>query len=78
MSCADVNGSVHLYYEEHGPSSGQPLILVHGGLGSGEMYPPILPTLAGGRRVITVDLQAHAVIPFLDAPSLEPPPPVGP
>jgi pimeloyl-ACP methyl ester carboxylesterase len=56
MSYADVNG-VSLYYEEHG--SGQPLILLHGGLGSGDMYGPILPLLAKGRRVITVDLQAH-------------------
>ncbi|MGD0602872.1 MAG: alpha/beta hydrolase [Streptosporangiaceae bacterium] len=56
MSYADVNG-VNLYYEEHG--SGQPLILLHGGLGMGEMYAPILPLLAKDRRVITVDLQAH-------------------
>ena len=32
MSYAEVNG-VRMYYEEHG--SGQPLILLHGGLGSG-------------------------------------------
>lgn len=56
MSYADVNG-ISLYYEEHG--SGQPLILLHGGLGMGEMYAPILPLLAKDRRVITVDLQAH-------------------
>jgi pimeloyl-ACP methyl ester carboxylesterase len=56
MSYADVNG-ISLYYEEHG--SGRPLILLHGGLGSGEMYAPILPMLAAGRRVITADLQAH-------------------
>jgi len=56
MSYADVNG-VSIYYEEHG--SGEPLILLHGGLGSGDMYAPILPLLAEGRRVITVDLQAH-------------------
>ncbi|HEX2742875.1 MAG TPA: hypothetical protein VHN16_00545 [Streptosporangiaceae bacterium] len=35
MSYADVNG-ISLYYEEHG--SGSPLILLHGGLGMGEMY----------------------------------------
>ena len=56
MSYAEVNG-VRMYYEEHG--SGQPLILLHGGLGSGGMYGPVLPALAAGRRVITVDLQAH-------------------
>ncbi|MGD0066065.1 MAG: hypothetical protein ABSB76_21790 [Streptosporangiaceae bacterium] len=37
MSYADVNG-IGLYYEEHG--SGQPLILLHGGLWMGEMYAP--------------------------------------
>jgi len=68
MSYADINGSVHMYYEEHGLSSGQPLILVHGGLGSGEMFGPILPTLAEGRRVITVDLQAHGRTADVDRP----------
>lgn len=56
MSYADVNG-ISLYYHEHG--SGRPLILLHGGYGTGEMYAPILPSLAAGRRVITVDLQGH-------------------
>ena len=65
MSYADVNG-VSLYYEEHG--SGQPLILLHGGLGSGDMYTPILPLLAKGRRVITVDLQAHGRTADVDRP----------
>ena len=51
MSYADVNG-ISLYYEEHG--LGQPLILLHGGLGSGDMYAPILPLLAQGRRVTPV------------------------
>jgi pimeloyl-ACP methyl ester carboxylesterase len=65
MSYADVNG-VSLYYEEHG--SGQPLILLHGGLGSGDMYAPIRPALAAGRRVITVDLQAHGRTADVDRP----------
>lgn len=56
MSYADVNG-ISLYYEEHG--SGQPLILLHGGLTAGDMYAHVLPVLAKDRRVITVDLQAH-------------------
>jgi pimeloyl-ACP methyl ester carboxylesterase len=53
---ADVNG-LHMYYEIHG--SGRPLILLHGGLGSGEMFGPILPTLAEHHQVIAVDLQGH-------------------
>lgn len=53
---ADVNG-LHMYYEIHG--SGRPLILLHGGLGSGEMFGPILPILAEHHQVIAVDLQGH-------------------
>lgn len=56
MPYLDVNG-LSLYYEEHG--AGDPLVLLHGGLGSGEMFAPILPDLAKNRRVILVDLQAH-------------------
>ncbi len=54
--CAEVNG-INLYYEIHG--SGRPLILLHGGLGSGEMFGPTLPALAADHRVIVVDLQGH-------------------
>ena len=53
---ASVNG-LQLYYEVYG--QGQPLILLHGGLGSIEMFSPILPQLAKGRQVIAVDLQGH-------------------
>ena len=56
MSYADVNG-LSLYYEEYG--SGEPLVLLHGGFGAGELLAPIVPALAAGRRVITVDLQGH-------------------
>jgi pimeloyl-ACP methyl ester carboxylesterase len=56
MSYAEVNG-INLYYEIHG--SGHPLILLHGGLMSGEMFEPILPTLTEQHQVITVDLQGH-------------------
>jgi pimeloyl-ACP methyl ester carboxylesterase len=53
---AEVNG-INLYYETHG--TGRPLILLHGGLGSGEMFGPILPALTERHKVITVDLQGH-------------------
>lgn len=53
---ADVNG-INLYYEIHG--TGHPLVLLHGGLGSIEMFGPNLPALAKGRQVIGVDLQRH-------------------
>lgn len=53
---APVNG-LKLYYEIHG--AGEPLILLHGGVGATEMFDPILPVLAKTRRVIAADLQAH-------------------
>jgi pimeloyl-ACP methyl ester carboxylesterase len=62
---ADVNG-INLYYETHG--SGKPLVLLHGGLGSGEMFGPILPTLADHHRVIAVDLQGHGRTADIDRP----------
>lgn len=62
---ADING-LHLYYETHG--SGRPLVLLHGGLGSGEMFGPILPALAAGHRVITADLQGHGRTADIDRP----------
>ena len=62
---ADVNG-INLYYEIHG--SGRPLILLHGGLDSGEMFGPVLPTLAAGHQVITVDLQGHGRTADIDRP----------
>jgi pimeloyl-ACP methyl ester carboxylesterase len=61
----DVNG-LHLYYETHG--SGRPLILLHGGLGSGEMFGPVLPALATNHQVIAVDLQAHGRTADIDRP----------
>jgi pimeloyl-ACP methyl ester carboxylesterase len=62
---ADVNG-VKLYYESHG--SGSPLVLLHGGLGSGEVFGPILPALAAKHRVILVDLQGHGRTADVDRP----------
>ena len=62
---ADVNG-LHLYYEDHG--TGRPLILLHGGLASGEMFGPILPALAERHRVIVVDLQGHGRTADIDRP----------
>jgi pimeloyl-ACP methyl ester carboxylesterase len=63
---ADING-LHLYYEIHG--SGRPLVLLHGGLGSGEMFGPVLPALvAGGHQVIAPDLQGHGRTADIDRP----------
>lgn len=53
---APVDG-LKMYYEVHG--TGQPLILIHGGLGSSDMFGAIMPELSRTRQVIAVDLQAH-------------------
>ena len=62
---ADVNG-INLYYETHG--TGRPMILLHGGLGSGEMFGPILPALSENHQVIAPDLQGHGRTADIDRP----------
>src|SRR6184192_4524048 len=62
---AQVNG-INLYYESHG--TGRPLILLHGGLGSGEMFGPILPALSRHHQVVVVDLQGHGRTADIDRP----------
>jgi pimeloyl-ACP methyl ester carboxylesterase len=62
---AELNG-LSLYFETHG--FGRPLILLHGGLGSGEMFGPLLPALAERHQVITVDLQGHGRTADIDRP----------
>ena len=57
----DANG-VNYYYEIHG--QGEPLLLLHGGLGSIDMFRPVLPVLAEGREVIAVDLHGHGRTPL--------------
>jgi len=65
MSYADVNG-INLYYEIHG--AGRPLVLLHGGLGNGEMFGPNLTALAAERQVILPDLQGHGRTADIDRP----------
>lgn len=60
---AAVNG-VNYYYAVYG--TGEPLLLLHGGMGQIEMFGPNLTKLAQSRQVIGVDLQGHGRTPLGD------------
>jgi pimeloyl-ACP methyl ester carboxylesterase len=61
-----ANG-IDYYYEIHG--SGEPILLLHGGLGSIDMFAGnVLPALAKTRQVIAVDLQGHGRTTLGDRP----------
>src|SRR5690242_13773499 len=62
---ANVNG-VRLAYQEFG--DGSPLVLLHGGFGSVEMFGPNVESLARQHRVIGVDLQSHGRSPAAERP----------
>jgi pimeloyl-ACP methyl ester carboxylesterase len=50
-------GGVNYYYEIRG--QGEPLLLLHGGLGNTAMFAPGIPEFAKTRQVIAVDLYGH-------------------
>src|SRR2546423_8895111 len=60
---AAVNG-VNYYSAVYG--TGEPLLLLHGGLGQIEMFGPNLTKLAQSRQVIGVDIQGHGRTPLGD------------
>lgn len=62
---ARVNG-IQLAYQEIG--QGEPVVLLHGGFGSVEMFGPNVGLLAKNHRVIGVDLQSHGRSPAADRP----------
>jgi len=62
---APVDG-LKLYYEIRG--SGQPLILLHGGVVGITMFGPNLDALAEKRQVIAVELQGHGHTADIDRP----------
>jgi len=62
---APING-LELYFETHG--AGQPLIVLHGGLGSTDMVAGLTAQLSNHRQVIAVDLQAHGRTLDIDRP----------
>jgi pimeloyl-ACP methyl ester carboxylesterase len=61
---------ISYYYEIHG--QGDPLLLLHGGLGSTDMLQPLLPNLVNGHQIIAIDLLGHGRTMLGDRPiSLE-------
>jgi len=62
-----MSNGVNYYYEIHG--QGEPLLLLHGGLGSMDMFRDLwLPAFAKERQVIAVDLQGHGRTTLGDRP----------
>ena len=57
----EVDG-IQYHYQIRG--QGEPLLLLHGGLGSVDMFAPIMPVLAAKRQIIGVDLQGHGRTPL--------------
>src|SRR6478609_2659416 len=53
-----ANG-VDIYYQEHSQSQGRPLILIHGGVLTGQSWQPYLTAFAEHYRVITPDTRGH-------------------
>jgi pimeloyl-ACP methyl ester carboxylesterase len=59
-------GGVNYYYEIRG--QGEPLLLLHGGLGNIGMFAPGIPEFAKTRQVIAVDLYGHGRTALTDRP----------
>lgn len=54
---SDVNG-IKMYYEVYG--EGEPIVLIHGGGSTIQTsFEKLIPLLAGNRKIIAVELQAH-------------------
>ncbi len=66
---AAIHG-VRYYYEIRG--QGAPLLLLHGGLGSIDMFAPLLPSFVDHHEVIAVDLQGHGRTPLGDRKTIDP------
>jgi pimeloyl-ACP methyl ester carboxylesterase len=64
---AQVNG-IELAWQSFGDGGPAPLVLLHGGFGSVEMFGPNIAGLAAGRRVIGIDLQSHGRSPAANRP----------
>jgi pimeloyl-ACP methyl ester carboxylesterase len=65
VTYVDVNG-VHTYYEEHG--SGDPLLLLHGGLADADSLGQQTPTFAQRYRVIVPERRGHGRTADIEGP----------
>ncbi|GAA2827880.1 alpha/beta fold hydrolase [Crossiella cryophila] len=64
----EVNG-LRSYYEVHGHGRGVPLVLLHGAFSAtGTSFAEVLPRLARGRKIISVELQGHGHTADIDRP----------
>jgi pimeloyl-ACP methyl ester carboxylesterase len=59
-------GSLRMFYTIQG--SGDPLVLIHGGMGSSDLFAKITPQWSARRQVIAVDLQGHGRTADIDRP----------
>ena len=65
---APVNG-IEMYYEVHGPDTGVPLVLLHGGGSTIDVtFGRVLPFFAAHRRVVAIEEQGHGRTTDRDAP----------
>jgi pimeloyl-ACP methyl ester carboxylesterase len=62
---APING-LELYYEIHG--SGEPLLMLHGGIGASEQFGPNVAELAKTRQVVIAHMQGHGFTKDIDRP----------
>ena len=61
-----VANGVNYYYEVQG--EGEPLLVLHGGLGSIDVFAPLPPNRAEHRQVIRLDLHGHGRTALGDRP----------
>lgn len=65
---AQVN-DIKMYYVIYGPDDGEPLLLLHGGLGNADYFANQIPAfVAAGYRVITPDSRGHGRSSVTDTP----------
>lgn len=64
---AEING-IDIYYEVYGEGTGDPVILLHGGLSNGDHFVNQIPALAEDHEVIVMDSRGHGRSSFDDTP----------